>query len=138
MARFDTIGHSHTPYRGKPAYLAEARPLQPLRADDSGPPRCDPPTPACTQQTRATLAALDGQLLALSTPPRDVELRAIQISLYELSGLMAGYPDALGEQAEMKQLLEKLPNQPAAEQAGTKKRMVELGDLMRLQLASEQ
>ncbi|HEX4458482.1 MAG TPA: hypothetical protein VIA18_10960 [Polyangia bacterium] len=134
---FWTIGRSHNPYHGKPAYLAEARPL--VTVNPAAPRNdCLQRSLACDQRLRATLAALDGQLLALSTPPTDVELEALELSANQLDGLLVPFPDLQAEQHELKTTLPKLAGQPLAEQTMTRKRLIELSDLLRLQLAASQ
>jgi hypothetical protein len=133
-----TIGNSHSPYHGKPAYLAEARPLVAVRSDPQRSNECEQHSLACDQRLRATLAALDGQLLALSTPPHDVELEGLQLSLQQLEPLLAPYSDLMPEQRELKDTIGKLPAQPVGLQLVTRKRLIELSDLMRLQLAAAQ
>jgi hypothetical protein len=132
------IGNSHEPYHGKPAYLAAAQPLVNVRSDAQRSRECETRSLACDQRLRATLSALDGQLLALSAPPHDVELEALQLSLQELVPLLAPYPDLMPEQKELENSIGKLPAQPVALQSVTKKRLIELSDLMRLQLAAAQ
>ena len=133
-----TIGRSHEPYHGKPAYLAEARPLVNVNATSEPRNDCVQRSVACDQRLRATLAALDGQLLALSTPPQDVEMQALQLSIVELEPLLAPYPDLMAEQHELVTTVPKLPTQPLAIQSSTRKRLLELSDLLRLQLAAAQ
>ena len=132
------IGNSHEPYHGKPAYLAAAQPLENVRSDAQRSRECETRSLACDQRLRATLAALDGQLLALSSPPHDVELEALQLTSQQLVPLLAPYPDLMPEQQELKDTVGKLPTQPLAIQSVTKKRLIELSDLMRLQLAAAQ
>lgn len=132
-----TIGRSHNPYHGKPAYLAETRPL--VTVSPSAPRNdCLQRSLACDQRLRATLAALDGQLLALSAPPRDVELQGLEMSANELEGLLVPFPDLAAEQHELKATLPLLAGQPLALQTATRKRLLELSDLLRLQLAAAQ
>lgn len=132
------IGNSHEPYHGKPAYLAAAQPLINVRNDAQRTRECETRSLACDQRLRATLSALDGQLLALSSPPHDVELEALQLSLQQLGPLLVPYPDLMPEQQELKDTIGKLPAQPVAVQSVTKKRLIELSDLLRLQLAAAQ
>ena len=132
------IGNSHEPYHGKPAYLAEAQPLVNVRSDAQRSRECETRSLACDQRLRATLSALDGQLLALSAPPHDIELEALQLSLQQLVPLLAPYPDLMPEQRELRDSIAKLPTQPLAIQSVTKKRLIELSDLLRLQLAAAQ
>ena len=132
------IGRSHEPYHGKPAYLAEAQPLVAVNATTAPRNDCLQRSRACDERLRATLAALDGQLLALSTPPQEVEMQALQLSIVELEPLLVPYPDLVAEQEELKTTVPKLPTQPLAIQSSTRKRLLELSDLLRVQLAASQ
>jgi hypothetical protein len=133
------IGHTHVPYRGKPAYLASARPLIPTTSTVAG---ADNPCPvrsrACDERLRALLASLDGQILALSTPPTELQLQAMRLQLLQITPLLTPYPDMAAERDELGVLVEKLPTQTELQQAATRKRMTELTDLLRVQLAAAQ
>jgi hypothetical protein len=130
------IGRTHLPYKGKPAYLASARPLLPTAPPEGS--QCRARTPACDQRLRAALAALDGQTLALSSPPSDLELRALQLTLRDLGPLLVPYPDMGAEYQELSTLVAQLSEQTLAQQAASKKRLIELLDLIRVQLAAAQ
>jgi len=135
-----TVGVTHAPYRGKPAYLAAARaPLPAATASTAGQPRpCTQRTQACDERLRAELAGVDGQVLALSTPPSEVELQALRLSLVQLRALLRPYPDLTSEADELAQRVEGLPSLSANDQAAAHKRMLELLDLLRVQLAAAQ
>jgi hypothetical protein len=136
----DAIGRSHEPYRGKPKYLAESRPLQPTtsapRAGAANP--CNVRSPHCDERLRAVLASIDGQILALSNPPTDVELQALRLQLIELTPLLSPYPDITAERVELGDVVEKLPTLTPIDQAAARRRLIELTDLIRVQLAAAQ
>jgi hypothetical protein len=136
----DAVGHSHEPYRGKPKYLAEARPMLPTtsapKAGAENP--CNVRSPECDQRLRAVLASIDGQILALSDPPTQVELQALRLELIQLTPLLSAYPDVAAERQELGEVVEKLPSQTPIDQAAARKRLVELTDLIRVQLAAAQ
>lgn len=134
-------GYSHHPYTGIPKYLAAARPLQ---ATTSGAPKttadqaCSVRTAACDERLRAVLAGIDGQILALSAPPAAVELQALTLQLSELTPLMKPYPDMASEREELADLVAKLPAMTPMDQLVARRRLVELTDLLRVQLAAAQ
>jgi hypothetical protein len=133
----NTIGHSHEPYRGKPAYLASARPLLPtVHAPPQ--PECAQRSQKCDDRLRALLASLDGEVLALSTPPTQLELQALQLSLAQIQPLLVPYPDMTSERDELAHLVDVLPSQTEVDQQATRHRMTELSDLLRVQLAAAQ
>jgi len=136
----DAVGHSHEPYRGRPKYLAEARPMLPTTSAPK--PGADNPcnvrSATCDERLRAVLASIDGQLLALSNPPTQIELQALRLQLIQLTPLLSPYPDITSERDELANLVEKLPTQTPLDQTSTRKRMVELTDLIRVQLAAAQ
>ena len=136
----DGVGRSHEPYRGKPKYLAAARPLQPTTSapKPGGDNPCNVRTAACDERLRGVLAAIDGQILGLSTPPSDVELQALRLQLLEVTPLMTPYPDIVAERDELGELVEKLPAMTPVDQLTARKRLVELTDLIRVQLAAAQ
>jgi hypothetical protein len=134
-------GYSHEPYAGKPKYLAEARPLYPTnqpqpQATAANP--CQKRSRTCDDRLRAVLVSIDGQILALQSPPTDVQLQALRLSLIELTPLLTPYPDMAAERDELGELVEKLPRQSLIDQGATRKRMTELTDLIRVQLAAAQ
>jgi hypothetical protein len=131
------VGHSHQAYGGKPAYLAAARPLQPTVTSDgtTEPPPCPTRSAACDARLRATLAALDGQVLALATPASDLELQALGLTVRELGPLLAPWGDLGSQHKELAQRVDDLKTQAPAQQAETKKRMITLADLLRVQVA---
>jgi hypothetical protein len=134
------VGHSHQPYRGKPQYLAAARPLQPTasapKPGDDNP--CKTRSTACDDRLRAVLAAIDGQILALSSPPSDVELQGLELSLLQLTPLLTPYPDIAAEREELGDVVDKLPSLTPVDQTTARRRLVELTDLIRVQLAAAQ
>jgi hypothetical protein len=136
----DAVGHSHEPYRGKPKYLAEARPMLPTTSAPQ--PGADNPcnvrSPECDQRLRAVLASIDGQILSLSNPPTQVELQALRLQLIQLTPLLSPYPDVAAERQELGEVVEKLPSLSSIDQATARKRLVELSDLIRVQLAAAQ
>ncbi|MCA1663746.1 MAG: hypothetical protein LC659_05685, partial [Myxococcales bacterium] len=107
----DAVGHSHEPYRGKPKYLAEARPMVPTRsAPKTGADNpCNVRSARCDERLRAVLASIDGQILALSNPPTPVELQALRLQLIQLTPLLSPYPDVAAERQELGDVVEKLP-----------------------------
>ncbi len=135
----EAVGRTHTPYRGKPAYLAASRPLYPTTSQPQPPQQeCARRSEKCDDRLRATLASIDGQILALSTPPTPVQLQALKLELIELHPLLAPYPDITAERDELAMLVDRLPTQNDVEQAATRRRMKELSDLIRVQLAAAQ
>jgi hypothetical protein len=133
------LGTSHVPYQGEPKYLAAARPLLPTTSDGkSAANPCASRSQACDQQLRALLAGIDGQILALSTPPTDVQLAALRLELTQLGPLLAPYPDLAAEHEELGDTVAKLPSLSAVDQASARRRMIELSDLLRVQLAAAQ
>src|SRR4051812_16274610 len=79
------VGETHTAYRGKPVYLAAGRPLRPV-ARPATPEQnpCAQRSRVCDDRLRAQLAAIDGQVLALTTPPTENQLTALKLSLTEM------------------------------------------------------
>jgi hypothetical protein len=140
-ATADTIGQTHAPYLGKPSYLASARdPMyrtRSIRERDAAAERaCQARSPSCDDRLRAVLASIDGQTLALHAQPSTVEVEALRLSLIQLTPLLTPYPDMGAERDELAALVEKLPTMSPKEVAATQKRMAELTDLIRLQLAA--
>ena len=135
----DTIGHTHEPYAGKPKYLAAARPMLPTTSAEKGNANpCAQRSPACDERLRALLASIDGQILALSTPATDVQLKALSLDVAQVEPLLAPYSDVTSERDELADLVDKLPSMTEIDQGAAKKRMVELSDLIRVQLAAAQ
>ncbi|MCU1383742.1 MAG: hypothetical protein JWL71_2439 [Acidobacteria bacterium] len=133
------IGESHSPFRGKPAYLATARPLHPeSRPQAANDNPCARRSTGCDDRLRANLAAIDGELLALSTPPSENQLKALAFSLGELRPLLAPYTDVTAEADELADDVDKLANVTPVEQGPLLRRMFELTDLIRVQLAAAQ
>lgn len=134
------VGHSHEPYLGKPKYLASARPMLPTTsASKSGADNsCKARSPECDERLRALLASIDGQILGLSNPPTDVELQALRLQLQQLEPLMSPYPDIASEREELGDVVEKMPAMSQIDQLAARKRLVELSDLIRVQLAAAQ
>ncbi len=131
-----TIGHTHRPYSGKPKYLAEARPMLPTTSGNANP--CATRSAACDERLRAILASIDGQILSLSSPPTDVQLAALRLDIAQAQPLLAPYPDITAERDELAELVDKLPTMKSIDQDAAKKRMLELADLLRVQLAAAQ
>ncbi len=136
----EDVGRTHQPYRGMPRYLAEARPLQATTSGPSAgaPNPCPTRSASCDARLRAVLASIDGQILALDTPPTAVQLQALRLAVIQLTPLLTPYPDMTAERDELGDLVEKLPTLPTARQPEVHKRMTELTDLMRVQLAAAQ
>lgn len=129
------IGRTHAPYRGKPFYLAANGPFYAeARAAAADP--CRTRSPGCDGRLRAELAALDGEILALGEPPTEMQLRALALTVQNLTPLLQPYPDLLAQQRELAQLVAELPTLPVARQGEVRRRMVELSDLLRVQLAA--
>ena len=134
-----TIGHTHEPYAGKPTYLAEARPMLPTTSDDKRNQNpCATRSATCDERLRALLASIDGQILALSTPPTDVQLAALRLDVAQVQPLLAPYSDITAERDELAALVDKIPSMNQVDQGAAKKRMIELADLIRVQLAAAQ
>ena len=136
MKKADVIGQSHRPYAGKPQYLAAARPLQPTTSDKRNPNPCAVRSAACDERLRAVLASIDGQILALSTPPTDVQLAALRLDLAQVQPLLAPYSDITAERDELAGLVDQLPSMTEIQQGAAKRRMIDLADLIRVQLAA--
>lgn len=163
--QYDTIGHTHVPYTavpralaearppsatpqpaaapsatvGRPPYLAAARPLLPTREPTAGAPNpCRTRSTECDTRLRALLASLDGQILALQSPPTDLEMQSLRLVVLQLTPLLTPYPDMAAERDELGDLVEKLPTAPPRRQEAIKRRMTEVTDLLRVQLAAAQ
>ncbi len=137
--RADTIGHTHNPYTGKPKYLAEARPMLPTTSDKQANANpCARRSPQCDERLRALLASIDGQILALSSPPTDVQLAALRLDVAQVEPLLAPYSDITAERDELAALVDKIATMSPIDQGAAKKRMQELADLIRVQLAAAQ
>lgn len=136
----DTIGHTHNPYTGIPKYLAAARPMLPTTSDKQQPNAnpCARRSPECDERLRALLASIDGQILALSTPPTDVQLAALRLDVAQVQPLLAPYSDITSERDELAALVDKMPTLNEIDQEAAKKRMQQLSDLIRVQLAAAQ
>lgn len=138
----DTIGHTHLPYGGKPKYMAAARPMLPTTSDGRNVSAtanpCAQRSPACDERLRALLASIDGQILALTTPPTDTQLQALRLDLQQAQPLLAPYSDITSERDELAGIVDQLPSMTTIDQGAAKKRMVQLSDLIRVQLAAAQ
>lgn len=136
---YDTVGHTHEPYRGRPKYLAEARPMLPENQPAAGAPNpCQTRSATCDERLRAVLASIEAQILAMQTPPTALELQSLRLSVLQLTPLLTPYPDMMSERDELGQLIEKLPETPPAQQGAIRNRMTEVTDLLRIQLAGAQ
>lgn len=134
-----TVGHTHRPYAGKPKYLAEARPMLPTTSDKKGNENpCARRSATCDERLRAVLASIDGQILALSSPPTDVQLAALRLDVAQVQPLLAPYSDIAAERDELAALVDKMASMNQVDQGTAKKRMIELADLIRVQLAAAQ
>ena len=133
----NAVGLSHAPYAAIPKYLAEARPLLPTRplapAPDEG---CAKLTRECEDRLRAVLATIDGQILALSTPPTELQISTLRTAMAQLVPLLAAFPDMASERDELSFTIDRLPTLKELDQASARKRMTELTDLIRVQLAA--
>jgi hypothetical protein len=130
------IGRSHAPYTGKPKYLAAARPLQPTTSTPANDNPCARRSQTCEDRLRAVLASLDGQILALSAPPTELQLSALRLQVEQLRPLLAPYSDITSEGDELSGVIDKLPSLRAIDVPAAKRRMTELSDLIRVQLAA--
>jgi hypothetical protein len=134
----NAVGRSHAPYTGKPKYLAAARPLQ--QTTSSKTPADDNPcarrSQTCEDRLRAVLASLDGQILALSAPPTELQVSALRLQVAELRPLLAPYSDITSEGDELGGVIDRLPSLSTIAVAAAKRRMTELSDLIRVQLAA--
>ena len=63
-------------------------------------------------------------------------VQALRLQLIQLTPLLAAYPDIAAERQELGDIVEKLPTQTPIDQASSRKRLVELADLIRVQLAA--
>jgi hypothetical protein len=131
-------GHSHIPYVGVPKYLAAARPLQATTSTIKKEPECATRSQRCDDRLRAVLATIDGQILAMTRPPSETQLAALKLQLVELQPLLAPYPDMMSERDELASLIDKFPTLSEVDQASARRRMTELTDLVRVQLAAAQ
>jgi hypothetical protein len=131
-------GVSHAPYQGKPQYLAAARPLQATTsaAAAAKAPECATRSQACEDRLRATLASLDGQILALSAPATELQVSTLRLQAQQLAPLLAAYPDVQAEGDELAATVEKLPAMSAVDVGSARRRLTELTDLIRVQLAA--
>src|SRR5437764_687489 len=105
--------------------LPVARPA--TRADNP----CAQRSRVCDDRLRAQLAAIDGQVLALTTPPTDNQRTALKLSLTEMQPLLAPYSDVTAEADELAQIVDKLPAATEIEQGALTQRMTQLTDLIR-------
>jgi hypothetical protein len=137
------IGQAHQPYRGKPSYLATARDtMYQTRAiderDASAQAPCVSRSATCDDRLRAVLASIDAQVVALGSPPSPVQVKALELAIIELTPLLTPYPDMTAERNELGALVEKLATLSPAQRERAEKRMTQLTDLMRIQLAAAQ
>ena len=133
----NAVGLSHAPYAGIPKYLAEARPLLPTKPIPPSPDvGCTKLTRECEERLRAVLATIDGQILALSTPPTELQVSTLRTAMAQLVPLMMPFPDMASERDELSATIDRLPSLKELDQASAKKRMIELTDLIRVQLAA--
>jgi hypothetical protein len=130
------VGQSHEPYGGRPKYLAAAGPMLPTR-DATRENLCAVRSPSCIARLRTLLASVDAQILALESPPTGTEAQALRLAIAELTPLLAAYPDMMAERDELETLLDKYPALPSLQQAAAKRRMLELADLLRVELAAQ-
>jgi hypothetical protein len=130
------VGATHEPYRGKPRYLAEARPLHPVKPPVASDNPCAQRSTSCEDRLRALLAAVDGHLLALTEPPKQEELKALDLTLGELPALLVPYTDVTSEGDELLESLAKLPTASVVDREALKQRMKDLVDLIRVQLVA--
>jgi hypothetical protein len=133
-----TPGISHVPYAGRPKYLAEARPLYATKSAEPETNECASRTPTCDNRLRGVLASIDGQVLALSTPPTELQLKALRLATDQLGPLLAPYPDMMSEQDELASKIASLPTLTEIDQRTARRRLTELTDLLRVQLAAAQ
>ena len=129
-------GYSHAPYAGKPKYLAAARPLQATSIKAPADKACAARSQPCEDRLRAVLASLDGQILALSAPPTELQLSALRLQVAQLGPLLAPYPDIASESDELGGVIAKLPTLTAVDVGPARRRLTELTDLIRVQLAA--
>ncbi|MGZ3443624.1 MAG: hypothetical protein ACXVDD_29075 [Polyangia bacterium] len=128
-------GRSHEPYTGKPKYLASSRPLQATTSKTAEEP-CAKRSQTCEDRLRAVLASLDGQILALSSPPTELQLSALRLQIAQLGPLLAPYPDIQAEGEELIGVVDKLPSLSSIQFGPARRRLTELTDLIRVQLAA--
>ena len=131
-------GHSHVPYTGRPKYLASARTLQATTTVVKKEPECATRSQRCDDRLRAVLATIDGQILALTVPPSETQLAALKLQLVELQPLLVPYPDMAAERDELADLVERFPTLNEVDQSSARRRMTQLADLVRVQLAAAQ
>jgi hypothetical protein len=129
------LGQTHRPYAGRPAYLASNAPLyaeaRPLVTDT-----CRLRSAGCDARLRAQLAALDGQLLALSEPPTETQQKALALTVQNLEPLLQPYPDLMVQHHELTERVCELATVPVSRQRELRRRLIELSDLLRVQLAA--
>lgn len=129
-------GRSNMPYTGKPKYLAAARPLQPTASAPADANPCAQRSRICEDRLRAILASLDGQILALSSPPTALQVSTLRLQSQQLRPLLAPYPDVAAEGSELGGVIDKLPTLEPFEIGPARRRLTELSDLIRVQLAA--
>jgi hypothetical protein len=135
----DAPGRSHTPYTGKPKYLASAGPMLPTsNRPPAGFNPCAVRSQPCEEQLRALLLSLDGQILGLSTPVTDLQLSALVAQARQLAPLLVPYQDMASEGDELLTVVARLPSMTSIDQRSARRRLIELADLIRVQLAAAQ
>ena len=139
-APLDAPGRSHTPYAATPRYLAEARPLLPTTSTSKTTEQqpCAVRSKSCEDRLRAVLASFEGQLLALSTPPTELQLEALRLQVEQLEPLLVPYTDITSEGNEIAHIVAKLPSLKPIELKPARRRLTVLTDLIRVQLAAAQ
>jgi hypothetical protein len=133
----DAPGRSHNPYTGIPKYLAEARPLRATNdVAREAPAECAAQSTVCDDRLRAVLATIDGQILALSTPPTELQMTALKLATAQLAPLLVPYPDMMAERDELVAAVANFSALTLIDQALSRRRLTELTDLIRVQLAA--
>jgi hypothetical protein len=138
----EPVGTSSAPFTARPRYLASASPLEfgvpPAPGAERVPVVGSRPLPEGSERTRlrSLLAAVDAQLAAVELGPTPEELTALTLTAHALSELLRPYPDLYRDAEELRALAEKLPSASSAEAARARRRIGDLADLIRLQLAA--
>ncbi len=129
------VGSSHQPYRGRPGYLSAERSSYRDFVADRRPIAERPPLESAQpDRLRALMATLDGKVAGLGEQPTDADRKALSVTIEEIGGLLAAYPDQAAEVDELRELTDKLGATRGPAVIQLRARMGDLIDLIRLQL----
>jgi hypothetical protein len=149
FAFWPPLGRDEQPYTGMPWYLqpdrgswAEARQRiesEPAAAYSERQPVVggrDLPTGERMARLRALLAAVDAHTYAVADRPGVADVQALELTIDELSRLLAPYPDIEYEVGELRELARIIPSTPRAYLPKLRLRIGQLTDLIRVQLVA--